>query len=178
MVSSSNFSLHASSAEVMASTFASLNFPTSIAEKLDNTNYLHWRPYVEPMINSHKLHHFIVNPVIPSRFLTEYDTTLDIANLEYEGWEVQDQTLLVWLQSTLSKSILLRVLGANHYHEVRDRIHEYFGLQTKSCARQLCTAMCATKLESKSTEVYLLIIKGYVYEIAGLGMPMIGEQMF
>lgn len=118
----------------MASTSTSLNFLTSIAEKLDDTNYLHGRQYVEPLIKSHKLQRNVVIPVIPSKFLSEHDRTLDIVNPEYEGWEVQDQTLLVWLQSTLSKSILLRVLGATHSYEVWDRIHQCFGLQAKSCA--------------------------------------------
>jgi len=39
----------------------------------------------------------VVNLVIPSRFLTEQDRTLDIVNPEYEARKVQDQMLLVWL---------------------------------------------------------------------------------
>ena len=56
----------------------------------------------------------MVNPIVLPQFLTEDDWIMDRVNLEYEAWEVQDQTLLVSLQSTLSKSVLSRVLGSNH----------------------------------------------------------------
>jgi len=115
----------------------SQSFPNSVAEKLDDSNYLHWRQHIEPMIISHKLQRFLVNPIVSPRYLTKDDRIADRVNLEYETWEVQDPTLLVWLQSTLSKSVLLRVLGSNHSYQVWDKIHEYFSLHTKSCAQQL-----------------------------------------
>jgi len=89
------------------------------------------------------LQRFVVNLVIHSQFLTEQDRTLDIINPEYETRKVQDQMLLVWLQSTLSKSVLSHVLGANHFYEVWDKIRAYFGLQTKSLARIVhCNVCC------------------------------------
>jgi len=100
----------------MASTPSNLvsqSFPNSIAEKLDDSNYLHWRQHVELVIKSHKLQCFVVNPATPPRYLTEDDRIADRVNLDYEAWEVQDQALLVWFQSTL---------------------HEYFSLHTKSRA--------------------------------------------
>ena len=94
----------------------------------------------------------------------EDDCIADCVNPKYEAWEVQDQTLLVWLQSTLSKSVLLRVLGSNHSYQVWEKIHEYFSLHTKSRARQLRTAMRTVSLNSKSIDEYLHKIKGYVDE--------------
>jgi len=66
-----------------------------IAEKLDDSNYLHWRQHVEPVIKSHKLQQFFVNLVVSPRYLTDDDRIADRVNPEYEIWEVQDQTLLV-----------------------------------------------------------------------------------
>ena len=71
-------------------------------------------------------------------------------NPEYEAWEVQDQTLLVWLQSILSKFVLSH--GSNHSYQVWEKNHEYFSLHTKSM-----------------DEYYLRKIKGYVDELAGVG---------
>jgi len=56
---------------------------------------MHWRQHVEPVIKSHNLPRFVVNPVVPLRYLTEDNRIADRVNLEYETWEVQDQTLLV-----------------------------------------------------------------------------------
>ena len=155
--------------------FLSRSFSNSIAKKLDDSNYLHWQ-HGEPVIKSHKLQRFVVNPVVPPRYLIEDDRIVDRVNPEYEIWEVQDQMLLVWLQSTLSKSVLSRVLGSNHSYQVWDKIHEYFNLHTKSCARQLRTAMRAVTLDGKSIDEYLPKIKGYVDELAGVGVPVRHEE--
>jgi len=142
------------------SRFSLHSFPTSIAEKLDDSNYLHWRQHVEPVIKLHKLQRFLVNPVIPPQFPTEDDQIMDRVNPEYKAWEVQDQTLLVWLQSILSKSVLSHVLGSNHFYHVWEKIHEHFSLHTKSRARQLRTVMHAVSLEGKTMDEYLHKIKG------------------
>jgi len=152
--------------------FTSHSFPTSIVQKLDDSNYLHWRQHVEPIIKSHKLQRFVVNLIVPPRYLTEDERIGDRINLEYEAWEVQDQMLLVWLQSTLSKSVLSCVLGSNHSYQVWEKIHEHFSLHTKSRARQLRTAMRAVSLEGKSMDEYLHKIKGYVDELADVGVPV------
>nr|XP_007146095.1 hypothetical protein PHAVU_006G012100g [Phaseolus vulgaris]ESW18089.1 hypothetical protein PHAVU_006G012100g [Phaseolus vulgaris] len=105
---------------------ASQSFETSITEKLVDSNYLHWGKHVELINKLHKLLQFIV------RFASLLVCcTLDHVNPEHEAWAIQDQTLLVWFQSTLSKIILSRVIGSNYSYEVWEKIHEYFGLQTK-----------------------------------------------
>ena len=101
---------------------------------------------------------------------------MDRVNPEYEAWEVQDQMLLVWLQSTLSKSVLSRMLGSNHSYQVLEKIHKHFSLHTKSRARQLPTAMHAVSLEGKTMDEYLHKIKGYVDELAGVGVPVRHEE--
>ena len=109
----------------------------------------------------------MVNPIIPPHYLTEDDRVADRINPDYEAWEVQDQTLVVWLQSTLSKSLLLRVLGSDHSYQVWDKIHEHFSLHTKTQAQQLGTAMRAVTLDGKTIE-YLRKIKGFVDELVGV----------
>ena len=75
------------------------SFPNLIAEKLDDSNYLHWKQQIEPVIKSHKLQLFVVNPSIHRRYLIDEDRIANKVNLTYEAWEVQEQTLLTWLQS-------------------------------------------------------------------------------
>jgi len=60
----------------------SQSFSNSIAEKLDDSNYLHWRQHVEPVIKSHKLQQFAINPIVPPRYLTEDDHITDRVNPE------------------------------------------------------------------------------------------------
>ena len=49
---------------------------------------------------------------------------MDKENPAYAAWEYQDQSLLVWLQSSLSEAILSKVVGCVHEHQVREKIHE------------------------------------------------------
>ncbi|WVZ04266.1 hypothetical protein V8G54_025072 [Vigna mungo] len=116
-------------------TMAPTSFPTCIAEKLDDSNYLQWRKFVEPVIKSRKLHCFVVNPIVLPRYLNEIDRAADVINPAYEAWELQDQMASIY-------------------------------------SFQLRTAMRAVRLESKSVEDYLLKIKNYVDELAGVGFPV------
>jgi len=60
------------------------------------------------------------------KILTKADYEARNENHAYCVWERQYQVLLTWLQSMLSLSILSRVLGNNHFYQVREKIHEYF----------------------------------------------------
>nr|KYP40244.1 Retrovirus-related Pol polyprotein from transposon TNT 1-94 [Cajanus cajan] len=151
-------------------------FSNSIAEKLDDSNYLHWRQQIKPIIKSHKLQRFVVNPQIPPRYLTDADRDYDIVNPAYETWEVQDQMLLTWLQSMLSKTILSRVIGSVHSYQVWDKVHEYFHTQTKARARQLRTDLRSTTLDGKSMRDFLTQIKNIADQLAGVGSPMSLEE--
>ncbi|XP_029127015.1 uncharacterized protein LOC109796422, partial [Cajanus cajan] len=79
--------------------------------------------------------------------------------------------LLTWLQSTLSKSILSRVIGSVHSYQVWEKIHEYFHTQTKACARQLRTDLRTTSLDGKTMREFLSQIKNIADELAGVGHP-------
>jgi len=41
------------------------SFVHSISQKWHGKNYLLWLQQVEPVIKSHLLHHYLVNPIIP-----------------------------------------------------------------------------------------------------------------
>nr|KYP72170.1 hypothetical protein KK1_004754 [Cajanus cajan]KYP72182.1 hypothetical protein KK1_004768 [Cajanus cajan] len=140
-----------------------------ISSKLDETNFLIWRQQVEPVIKAHRLQHFVVCPKNPLRFLNETDRDAGKLNPEYIAWEQQDQILMLWLQSSLSPTILSRVLGSNHLYQVWDKIHDYFHKQTRARARQLRTELRSTSLEEKPMEEFLLRIKALVDALASFG---------
>jgi len=73
------------------------------------------------------------------------------------------------LQSTLSKTILSRVLRAIHSYQVWEHIHDHFFTQTKGRARQLRTDLRAQALENKSMREFLGQIKNIADELARIG---------
>ena len=104
-------------------------------------------------------------------FLSDDDCSSGTINPAYEKWEVQDQILLSLLQLKLSKSILSCVLGAIYSYQVWEQIHDHLA-QTKACASQLRTNLCATFLDNNTMREFLGEIKSIADELAGIRCPI------
>lgn len=157
---------------IIVTASAPVTFSHTLSEKLDDKNFLLWRQQVEPVIKAHRLHHYVVCPTIPPRFLTEADRDSGNVNSAYTAWEQQDQMLLSWLQSSLSSSILARVLGSVHSYEVWEKIHSYFQHQTRAKARQLRTELRHLSLDDMSVEDFLAKVKSIVDSLASVRDPV------
>ncbi|GAU19342.1 hypothetical protein TSUD_336290 [Trifolium subterraneum] len=141
----------------------------SLTIKLDEKNYLLWNQQVNGVITAHDLHRFIVNPQIPIQFASDADRVADRTSDEYRQWIFKDQTLFTWLLSTLSDSVLPRVLGCKHAFQVWDQIHKYFHSVLQARARQLRSELKNTKKASRSVGEYLLRIKSIVNSLLAVG---------
>jgi histone deacetylase 1/2 len=117
---------------------------------------------VNGVITAHDLHRFIVNPQIPIQFTSIEDHVANKSSDEYKQWLFKDQTLFTWLLSTLSDSVLPRILGCKHAFQVWDQIHKYFNSVLKARARQLRSELKNTKKASRSIGEYLICIKSIV----------------
>ena len=151
---------------------SSLHFSLKISEKLDEENFHLWRQQIEPFINAHDLTHFVVCPEIPVQFLADEDRRSGKVNPAYSSWRLRDQMLLSWLQSTLTKEILARVLGANHAYELWDKLFAYFQKQTRAKARHLRVELRSCSLESSTIKEYLLRIRTIADSLASIGDPV------
>ncbi|GAU39478.1 hypothetical protein TSUD_159100 [Trifolium subterraneum] len=89
----------------------------SLTIKLDEKNFLLWSQQVNGVITTHNLHRFVVNPEIPLQFVTVADRLDGKTSDEYQKWLFKDQTLFTWLLSTISDSVLPRVVHCKHAHE-------------------------------------------------------------
>lgn len=77
--------------------------------------------------------------------------------------------MLVWLQFTLSSSILARVLRSTHLYQVWDKIHAYFHHQTRTKARQLRSVLHHTTLDNRHVSEFLSRIKVLIDKLASIG---------
>lgn len=107
--------------------------------------------------------------LIPQKYATETNRVLDLPTEELERWMVQDQMLFSWLLSSLSDSVLPRVLGCKQSWEVWDKVHKHFYSQMKAKARQLRTELKSTKKGRKTITEYVLKIKGIVDSLLAVG---------
>ena len=91
-------------------------FAQQITLKLNENNFRSWKQQVEGIIRTHKLHRLLMSPIVPPRYLTEADRENDAENPAYVSWEQQDSLLFTWLLTTLSDSVLPRVVRCVHSH--------------------------------------------------------------
>jgi histone deacetylase 1/2 len=141
----------------------------SLTIKLDEKNFLLWNQQVEGVITAHDLHRFILNPQIPLQYASVEDRVAGKSIEEYRKWIFKDQSLFTWLLSTLSDSVLPRMLGCKHAFQVWDKIHKYFNSVLKARARQLRSELKNTKKASRSISEYLLRIKSLVNSLIAVG---------
>lgn len=90
-----------------ASNFASFTFSHQITILLDEKNFNCWKQQIEEVLQGHILHRFLVNHVIPLKYLTEEDRVADNVNPLYSEWEQQDSLLFTWLLSSLLRYCLM-----------------------------------------------------------------------
>ena len=151
-------------------------FVHSITEKLTDSNFLQWRQQVEPVIKVHQLHRYLVCPNIPLRYASEADQDLGTVNPACTAWEIQDQMLLTWLQSSLCRSILSCILGSADVFQVWEKIHNNNQKLTKAKVCRLRTELWSTTLDNKSVSKFLLRIKALADALASVEDPITLEQ--
>lgn len=84
--------------------------------------------------------------------------------------------LFTWLLSSLSDSILPRVLGCKHSWEVWDKVHKHFYSQLKAKVRQLRSELKSTKKGTSSINEYVLKIKAIVDSLIAVGDTIIEQD--
>lgn len=161
---------------ILKSNTISFNHPISI--KLDNKNYLFWKQQVMPTICGHELEKFIAGP----RFWRQkYDSAekevVDEISKEYQLWKKQDQLLISWLLSSMSETMLTRVVGCDKAYHIWDRVQEFFLSQTRAKVRQFKMELRYTKKAGdKTMSEYTLRIKSLVDALINIRCNIIASK--
>uniref|UniRef100_A0A803PSI1 Retrovirus-related Pol polyprotein from transposon TNT 1-94-like beta-barrel domain-containing protein n=1 Tax=Cannabis sativa TaxID=3483 RepID=A0A803PSI1_CANSA len=145
-------------------------FSHKVSVKLDDNNFLLWRPQVLSAIRGHRLSEYISNSVQPPpKFLTNDDRLNGIVNPRFSEWEVQDQVLYSWLLSSMFDGILTRIVGAKTSTQVWHTLEVYFVTQTSAKIDFFTNQLQMCKKGGLSINEYLLRIKALVYRLGSVG---------
>ncbi|MCI02605.1 retrovirus-related Pol polyprotein from transposon TNT 1-94, partial [Trifolium medium] len=159
-----------------ASTASSKNilkaFAQHITIKLDESNFLSWKQQVEGIIRTHKLHRHLVNPQIPSKYLSVADNEVDRENPTYAEWEQRDSLLFTWLLTTLSDSVLPRVVRCVQAHEVWSAIDVFYRTQIIAKSRELRSELKSITKGERTITAYLARIQQIVNTLESIGDPI------
>ena len=80
--------------------------------------------------------------------------------------------MFTWLLSTLSDSVLPRVVRCVHSHQIWDEIHKYMFVHTNAKSRQLRSELKSITKEEKTVTEYLARIQRIVDVLESIDDPI------
>jgi hypothetical protein len=101
-------------------------------EKLEGPNYLSWLTQFLPILRSQDSMGFVdgTEPC-PPKFLTD-ETNKQIPNPAFSVWQRKDQTILSWINITLSRKVLSTIYGLETSRQGWTALANQFANQSKS----------------------------------------------
>ncbi|KAL8146005.1 hypothetical protein AgCh_003947 [Apium graveolens] len=140
-----------------------------ISVKLDNTNYLLWLTRFQPLLIGYELEGYVDGSLpCPPRNLPESNEI----NPTYTNWKKQDQSLLGWLLSSLTESVLAQVVGLTTSRQVWESIKRHFSSQSQARIIQLKRELQNMRKGNKTMAEYYLHAKRLTDSLAASGQPI------
>jgi hypothetical protein len=137
-------------------------YKAEVSVKLDEENFLIWCLQVEPVIKGYGIHMFLTDSAI------SYN-----AGSNNDGLEERDRILLSWILSTLSESMLKRVIGCTNSKQLWEKIHTYFKNRARAMVRKYQSELKnIKKKDTESISEYLLRIKILIDSLDFAGRPV------
>ena len=136
------------------------NHPMSI--KLSDDNYLIWKQHVLSAVRGYGLEGYLTgeqNP--PPRVLTPTGATEVVPNPAFSSWNMQDQRLSHWLQSSFSESTMVIVVGLSSSRDIWEALEANFSSQSRAKIMQYKLQLQTVKKDGLSMTAYLNKVKNY-----------------
>jgi hypothetical protein len=142
-------------------------------EKLEGPNYLSWLTQFLPILRSTDSMGIIDgSEPCPPKFLTTADNT-HVFNPEFTMWQRKDQTILSWINITLSKKVLSTIYGLDTSWQVWSALAN----QSKSRIANLKKQLQSLHQGSKTCSYYVIIAKEFFDQLAAAGKPIPDEDL-
>ena len=160
-------------------TFLLSNVHHLVPIKLNGGNYLLWKSLFEPVLKAHSLLGFVDGSTpCPSQFLTQSDGSVRTTpNPKFLERVQQDQHILTWINSTLSKTVLPYVVGLKNSKSVWDALSKRYSSLSRSHVLQLKNQLQHLKKGTLSMQDYLQHIKILTDKLAMSGSPVSEEDL-
>ena len=164
----------------MASPFNSEgSFPSShvklshlISVKLDEKNFKQWKQQIEGVIRGYKLQQFVTTPLVPPRLLSGTDPVTGGANPAFFDWEQQDALICTWLLSTISDSLLPKLVDCTYSWQVWTEVHRHFTTLLATKARQLRSELRYLTKGSRTITEFLVRVREISEALVSIGDPV------
>jgi len=153
------------------------NIGSLVLIKLTTTNYLTWSALFAPIFRRYNLTGMVDGSVPPSpQFVTTAtgDSTLNPA---YVTWFENDQNILIWINSTLSDSLIPYTVGVNSSRDLWAKLESRLATASQSHIHELRSRLrTLTKGDSSATQ-FLQQIEAIADALASAGAPIDDSEL-
>ena len=105
----------------------------SMSIKLSGDNYLMWKQHVLSAVRGYGIVGYLTGEKIPPpRMITHARTSKVVANPAFISWNMQDQRLSHWLQSSLTESTMVIVVGLSSSQDIWEALEANFSSQSRA----------------------------------------------
>lgn len=110
--------------------------------KLRDNNFLVWKSAFLPLLKRFNALSFIDGSgFCPPQFLTRVNERNQTVNHAYTQWNIEDQTIILWVNSTISYTVFAHLTGASTAFDLWKQIEEKFSHTSSTHVIQLRTKL-------------------------------------
>ena len=148
------------------------NIGSMVPIKLTTTNYLTWSALFAPIFRRYNLTGLIDGSMAAPPQFTLNSSGNRILNPAYTSWYENDQNILIWINSTLSESLIPYTVGVNSARELWAKLESRLATASQSHIHELRSRLRnITKGESTAAH-YLQQIEAIADALASAGSPI------
>ena len=146
-----------------------------ISTKLDRDNYLSWQSQIVPLLHAYGLYRFLETAPPPLTLPTQ--TGISQTNPAWLPWYQQDQMLLGWLRSSLTREILAQVVSAKTSADLWQTLLRSFSATSRARLSELRRRLQTTSKGGASCLEFIQKIQSVADELAFIGEPVSDEDL-
>lgn len=143
-----------------------------ISVKLVDKNFKQWKQQIDRVVRGHRLQRFVTVSVIPQRSPFNPDSAPHDTNSAYLDWEQQDALICTWLLSTISDSLLPKLVDCKHSWQVWTEVHRYFNTLLSTKARQLRSELRRLTKGSLTISELMVRVREISESLISIGDPV------
>ncbi|CAN6680188.1 unnamed protein product [Malus baccata var. baccata] len=153
------------------------NIGSMVPIKLTTTNYLTWSALFAPIFHRYNLTGLIDgSSPAPPQFLTDFSRNRSL-NPAYVAWFENDQNILIWLNSTLSESLIPYTVGVSSARELWAKLESRLATASHSHIHELRSRLRSLTKGDLTTAQYLQRTEEIADALASDGAPVEDSEL-
>ncbi|KAM2334148.1 hypothetical protein ACFXTH_011733 [Malus domestica] len=179
--SSNNVSLSPPSSAVSSSpsSITIQNIGSMVSIKLTTTNYLTWSALFAPIFQRYNLTSIVDGSqvALPKYLYDSSENRTSTLNPDFVSWYENDQNILIWINSTLSDSLIPYIVGVNSSRELWSKLESRLATVSHFHIHELRSRLRTITKGESSAALFLQWIEEIADTLASAGAPVDDSEL-